>query len=382
MKIQKVKISKFCNTTQGIQIPKSEQLDIYREGYKRYLYIEDFKNEKQIKYVQDKYPLKEVTERDLVMANTGTPGAVFKGKSGILSNNLFKISFDTNIINRDFLFYILSSDIFQGILQEQMKGGIQQHLGHKTIGIQEVPMPPINNQRKIVQALDKAQELIDKRKEQIEKLDEFIQSVFLDMFGDPVTNSKNWNVKKLLETGELKRGKSKHRPRNAPELLGGPYPLVQTGDIANSGLYITHFSQTYSEFGLKQSKLWPVGTLCITIAANIAQTGILTFNACFPDSVVAYLPGPDMNKNYVQFWFMFLQKIIEANAPESAQKNINLKILSELGIPVPSINLQNKFAEIVQKTEQQKELFQNSLIKLEDNFNSLMQRAFKGELFS
>lgn len=237
-------------------------------------------------------------------------------------------------------------------------------------------------QRKIVEILDKAQELIDKRKEQIEALDELVKSQFIEMFGDPVTNSKGWKKKKLNELGELSRGKSKHRPRNAPELLGGPYPLVQTGDIANAGIYLKEYTQTYSELGLKQSKMWDKGTLCITIAANIAKTSILTFDACFPDSVVAFIPNDKTNNMFIQFWMSFLQKILEDSAPESAQKNINLKILSEQNVIVPPIELQNQFADFVNQVDKLKFKMEKSLKELEDNFNSLMQKAFKGELFN
>ena len=126
-------------------------------------------------------------------------------------------------------------------------------------------------------------------------MEDFLRSAFLEMFGDPVTNPKGWPLIKFSEIGELDRGKSQHRPRNAPELLGGPYPLIQTGDVANSGGYIRSYKSTYSEIGLKQSRMWPKGTLCITIAANIAKTGILTFDACFPDSVVGFSPNKKTN---------------------------------------------------------------------------------------
>lgn len=376
-----VKLSDICETTQGIQISKSYQNTRLLENNIRYLYIEDLIHENNMKYIENAYPAKTVTENDLVMANTGSPGRVFKGKNGVLSNNLFRIRFDNNRIAKDFLYYILSSKSFQYILQQQMKGGIQKHLGHKTIGRQTIPLPPLPTQKRIVAALDKAQELIDKRMEQIRLLDELIQSTFYDMFGDPVSNPMGWEVRKLGEIGGLKRGKSKHRPRNAPELLGGKYPLVQTGDIANAGYYLNEYKQTYSEIGLKQSKMWEKGTLCITIAANIAKTAILGFDACFPDSVVAFIPSKFTEVMYIQIWFGFLQKIIEASAPESAQKNINLKILNELDIPIPPIELQNQFAEIVEKIEQQEEQMQQSLKEMEDNFNSIMQRAFKGEMF-
>ncbi len=106
-------------------------------------------------------------------------------------------------------------------------------------------------------------------------LDELIKARFVEMFGDPVSNSYDLPEATLPDLGKFGRGVSKHRPRNDIKLLGGKYPLIQTGDVANAGLYITSYSNTYSELGLKQSKMWDKGTLCITIAANIAKTAIL-----------------------------------------------------------------------------------------------------------
>ena len=138
------------------------------------------------------------------------------------------------------------------------------------------------------------------------------------MFGDPAYNSK-WPTEKLSQLGELNRGVSKHRPRTDPALLDGPYPLIHTGDVANSGLYILTYSSSYSELGLAQSRLWKAGTLCITIAANIAQTSILTFEACFPDSVVGFIPGNQTNEIFIHYWFSFFQKILVEQGPQVAQ---------------------------------------------------------------
>lgn len=198
----------------------------------------------------------------------------------------------------------------------------------------EVPLPTLDEQRHIAAVLDKISGLIAKRREQLAKLDELVKARFVEMFGDPSANSQ-WPTQKLSKLGELNRGVSKHRPRNDPALLGGPYPLIQTGDVSNSGLYILDYSSTYSELGLAQSRLWKEGTLCITIAANIAQTSILAFDACFPDSVVGFLPGEKTNAVFVHYWFSFFQKILEEQAPQVAQKNINLKILSDLDVIVP-----------------------------------------------
>ena len=146
-----------------------------------------------------------------------------------------------------------------------------------------------DKQEQIVSTLDKLSGIICSRKAELEELDNLIKARFVELFGDPVSNSKKLPIATLPELGEFGRGVSKHRPRNDSKLLGGDYPLIQTGDVAAAELYITDYSATYSELGLKQSKMWDKGTLCITIAANIAKTAILTFDACFPDSVVERL---------------------------------------------------------------------------------------------
>jgi len=152
----------------------------------------------------------------------------------------------------------------------------------------------------------------------------------------------------------LNRGVSKARPRNTPDLLGGPYPLIQTGEVTAAELYIETYESTYSEKGLAQSRMWPKGTLCITIAANIAQTAILAIDACFPDSVVGFIPGSEVTQIYMHYWFGFFQKILEEQAPQVAQKNINLRILSDLDVMVPPISLQKQFEEFVEQSDKSK----------------------------
>lgn len=244
----------------------------------------------------------------------------------------------------------------------------------------EIPLPPVPVQKKIAAILDKADAAREKRRQANQLTEQFLQSAFLEMFGDPVTNPKEWDLFKLRTLGTLGRGKSKHRPRNAAELLGGLYPLIQTGDVANSFGYVKEYKQTYSELGLKQSKLWPKGTLCITIAANIAKTGILTFDACFPDSIVGFIPNCRTNTEFIQQWFSFVQKHLEDTAPMSAQKNINLEILKNLKVTSPPFDLQKKFAALVGKVESLRARQRQSGQELETLFNSLMQRAFKGDL--
>jgi type I restriction enzyme S subunit len=246
----------------------------------------------------------------------------------------------------------------------------------------EIPVPEeFDDQIRIAHLLGKVEGLIAQRKQHLQQLDDLLKSVFMEMFGDPVRNEKWWTPAPLEQLGSINRGVSKHRPRNDPKLLGGPHPLIQTGEVSNAGTYITTYRQTYSDLGFSQSKRWPAGTLCITIAANIAQTGILTFDACFPDSVVGFLAHEgESNTLYVLGLFWFFQAILEKNAPAAAQKNINLEILRALSVPKPPIELQNEFATVVEKVEALKSRYQKSLADLEALYGALSQQAFKGEL--
>ncbi|MCA3239092.1 MAG: restriction endonuclease subunit S [Curvibacter sp.] len=157
----------------------------------------------------------------------------------------------------------------------------------------------------------------------------------------PVTSDlpvlpEGWVWATLPQLGELNRGKSKHRPRDDEALYGGPYPFIQTGDVRRSDGSITEFTQTYSEFGLAQSRLWPAGTLCITIAANIAETGILKLEACFPDSIVGFIPSlGSPTVEYVECFIRTAREGLDRYASATAQKNINLEVLEAVAIPVP-----------------------------------------------
>lgn len=246
-------------------------------------------------------------------------------------------------LDHKFLFYFLLAQ--RQKLIDLSTGGAQPNISQRIIRDIFVPVPNIDEQRNIVDILSRAEGIVRLRREAQKKATEIIPALFLDMFGDPATNPKGWATKPFGLVGMLDRGKSRHRPRDAQELYGGPYPFIQTGDVANSGGRIKQYTATYSERGLAQSRLWPSGTLCITIAANIAKTGILEFDSCFPDSVVGFLPGEAVKTEYVQAWLGFLQPMLEANAPQAAQKNINLEVLRGLPVPVPPLALQEAFEQ-------------------------------------
>jgi type I restriction enzyme S subunit len=157
----------------------------------------------------------------------------------------------------------------------------------------------------------------------------------------------SWLHKSLDELGSVSRGRSRHRPRDAAHLYGGPYPFIQTGDVKRSGLYITEYSQTYSEAGLAQSRLWKAGTLCITIAANIADTGILGMDACFPDSIIGFLPDPQKaDARFVKYLFdAHLQKQYQRFTQGATQDNLSQAKLLSVRFPVPAMAEQRRIAD-------------------------------------
>ena len=158
----------------------------------------------------------------------------------------------------------------------------------------------------------------------------------------------NWERKTLDQLGLISRGRSKHRPRNDPQLFGGKYPFIQTADVKNANFYITEYSDTYNDIGLAQSKLWDVGTLCITIAANIADTGILGIPACFPDSVMGFIPYEGISDvRFVKYCFDMLQRDCKQISQGTAQDNLSWQKLSTIKFPAPPIEIQSRIADIL-----------------------------------
>lgn len=224
-----------------------------------------------------------------------------------------------------------------------------------------INLPPLNEQKRIADKLDALLAQVDACRERLERVPQIIkrfrQAVLAAATLGALTEEwretnhlkRQWPKVRLAEIGELGRGKSKHRPRNDSRLYGGTYPFIQTGDVAQSGGTIHFHTQTYSDFGLAQSKLWPVGTLCITIAANIGDTAILSYPACFPDSIVGFIADPQRClPQFVKWSIDVVRAELEAFAPATAQKNINLAVLNDVEFELPPLVEQH---EIVRRVE-------------------------------
>ena len=360
----------------------------------------------------DKYKL---FEGDLLISLTGNVGRV-----GVLPKSMMPAALNQRVcclrinkekVNLKYLFYYLRQYNFIQDCIKASKGVAQLNLSTKWLAEYEILLPELSEQQRIVERieelfsqLDSAVETLQKTKQQLAV---YRQAVLKDAFEGSFTNHncfdielqwsseeeikslpdipKEWKYVSLSELGDLGRGKSKHRPRNDPQLFeDGKYPFLQTSEVKSAKYTITEYSKMYGDFGLKQSKLWPKGTLCITIAANIAETAFLGIDACFPDSVVGFTPYQYVIPEYIKH-FLESQKLrLWAFAPATAQKNINLDTLENLIVPYCSIQEQK---EIVAEIEARMSICDSiektvdtALQQAEAMRQSILKKAFEGKL--
>ena len=253
---------------------------------------------------------------------------------------------DLEKVDNRFLYHFVKMK--QSYLMEFQHGAGIPALKLEKLANLQIPLPPLKIQQEIVKTLDKFTEYVTELTSELtlrQKQYSFYRDKLLS-FEDEVYQVE-W--KTLGEVAkDFGRGKSKHRPRNDNRLYGGDIPFVQTGDVRNSRGHITSYSQTYSDFGLKQSKLWPKGTLCITIAANIAEMGILDFDACFPDSVVGFVANENLAiTKYVAYYLASIKDVLASKSTGSAQENLNLSSFSNLKIPIPSLDTQSRIVQVL-----------------------------------
>jgi type I restriction enzyme S subunit len=189
--------------------------------------------------------------------------------------------------------------------------------------------------------------------------------------------TSEWRPAKLDQLGHVGRGRSRHRPRNADFLYGGPYPFFQTGDIKAANYYLNDYSQTYSESGLAQSKLWQPGTLCITIAANIAESAILGIEGCFPDSVVGFVADPEKaDVRFVKYYLEILKIRMQGISHGATQDNLSLDKLLTFDFLVPPLPIQRRIAGILSAYDDLIENCQRRIKILEEMARRLYREWF------
>lgn len=360
---------------------------------------------------------------------------------GIITGNFWTYRVDNQILDTEWFLQFTNSDAFIDLCKRSSTGNTHRKYLNEAIFLNhEIPVPSIEEQRKVVVAcragrtqgraiqheIAHQESLLGKLKQAIlqeaiqgklteswraanpdtepaSELLKRIQKEKLRLVADkklradkplpkispieiPFEISTGWEWCRMGESGVFQRGKSKHRPRNDVRLFeGGDIPFVQTGDVArskNNSFLIKTCTGYYNETGLAQSRLWPEGTMCMTIAANIAETGFLTFPACIPDSVVAFTPVVDgKTPQFLRMFIELTRTAIEKFAPATAQKNINLEIIGELMLPLPPLAEQAAIVERVEALMENCRALETEIVHSRTHAAHLLQAVLK-EAFS
>jgi type I restriction enzyme S subunit len=306
-------------------------------------------------------------------------------------------------INGSFLELFLRSQIGQYFLKCYQTGALHPHLNGTQIKDIKITLPPLEEQEKIARFLDyktkQIDELIAKKEALIEKLDEKRTALISHAVTkglDPSVPMKDsgiewlgeipqhWKVIKVKYLTKILRGKFTHRPRNDPKLYDGQYPFIQTGDVANANKLIMEYTQTLNENGYAVSKEFPSGTLVMTIAANIGDMAILNFNACFPDSIVGFVPSDNTEIFFLYYLFSSMKKQFLSTAVLNTQLNLNVERISNICTVIPPLDEQVKITNFLdkemQKADQQKAKIQKAIALLKEYRTALITNAVTGKI--
>ncbi|MDN3645772.1 restriction endonuclease subunit S [Pontixanthobacter aestiaquae] len=347
------------------------------------------------KYValDDKTRKFALNEGDILTSLTGNVGRVAKvdeaNLPAALNQRVARITVASDKLDPCFLYQFCSSAAFRDALSRQGHGAAQKNVSPKQIEEIRIPVPSLAKQKQIVAFLDKALAGIGTVVANAEKNLANAQELFdveLRRAFDSLADSCNQLT--LAEAAiDFGRGKSKHRPRNDPKLYGGRYPFVQTGDVRNSNHILRSYSQSYNDNGLAQSKLWPKGTLCVTIAANIAETAVLDFEACFPDSIIGIVVDDRLTTEfYVEYLLQSLKSTLQSKGKGSAQANINLATFANERFPFPSLEKQREITDHLDKMSKNISLLKANYSMKIDELNvmreCILHSAFSAHLIN
>ena len=374
-----------------ISIKKGKKIEQIEESENtiRYIQIDDLRNNDNLKFCEknDKYVIAK--EKDIIIAWDGAnAGTVGFGLNGAIGSTLARLDINDDEIDTIYCAMFLRSKF--RYLREKCTGATIPHLSRASLEDLKLPKPSLKTQKKIVEVLDKSQSLIDKKKEQIDLLDELVKSRFVEIFGDIRINEKGWEEKEISNLLiSIDSGKSfvcEGYERN------GEYPAILKLSAVTYGVYnplenkaLIDENEFIDNMEVKEGDLLFTRKNTPELVGMCAYVYKTTPNLMMPDLIFRLNTNENCNKIYLWKLInneMFREKIkMISNGSAKSMSNISKQNLMKLKVPVPPIELQNKFAEFVTKIDEIKSKMETSLSELEDNFNALMQSAFKGELF-
>lgn len=390
MEIKKLKIKEFAEVISG-STPKTN-IEEYWNG--EFSWITPAEIKEDSKYIFNtsrtltkeginSCSLRELRKNTVLLTSRAPIGKVaIVGKAMYCNQGFKNLICNENIVNPEYIYYWLSSQT--EYLNSLGRGATFKEISKKIVEDIEIPIPELDNQNKIVEILKKSEKLIDKRKEQIEALDELVKSQFIEMFGDPVINPYNWNKEELGIICDVRDG-----THDSPQYVSEGYPLITSKNIINGIVdfqNVNYISKEDLDSINKRSKvdngdiIMPmIGTIGNPVIVNsdkefaIKNVALIKFNE---NSLITNIFVRTLLESH------YFEYVISQNKRGGTQKFISLGDIRKLKVIVPPVKLQNQFASFIKQVDKLKFEMEKSLKELEDNFSSLMQKAFSGELFN
>lgn len=384
--LNKGKIKEVCEVISGAT--PSRRIDEHWGGDINWFTPKDLSNLSS-KYVNDspeKISIKGLNscsarvlpERSLLFTSRAPIGHLAINEKECCTNQGFKsLVPDTRKLNVEYLFYNILYHIPQ--LRNLGNGATFKELSKRTVEEFEIPLPPLPEQKKIAHILDTADAYRQKTKALIEKYDALTQSLFLDMFGDPVTNPKGWEKVRLGDKFTISSGSTPSRKEES--YYNGIIPWVKTGEVNHGRIF--HTEETITELALEKSrlKLYPKNSILIAMygqGITRGKSAILAVDATVNQACAVLPPVEDMNQEYLLNLLAVLYEDLRRLGRGGNQPNLNAGLLKKYRVIIPPLNLQNQFADRVEAIQKQKAKAQESLVKAEELFGRLMQDVFRG----
>jgi len=354
---------------------------------------------------------KKLYEGEILIERSGGSDTQPVGRVGFINDEIGNAEFVfANFIQRIAINDTIEPKFLYYCLQQMYEMGVTASMQYQTTGIRNLdwklytksilPKPDKTEQQAIALILSKLDKAISATKDSIATAERVKKSLMQNLLTGKLKTDgswrtenefyqdekfgnvpKGWLFKELKQISKIQRGRFSHRPRNEPRFYNGKFPFIQTSDIVNANLYVESHNQTLNEAGLAISKEFPIGTIAITIAANIGDVAILKYAMCFPDSLVGIIPDENIHPEYLAFFLMTKKQLLNQLATESAQKNINYGALRPLKIIFPeSKNEQEAIAEKIFSIEKILQTKQTKIKKLECLKKALMQNLLAGKV--
>ena len=379
------KLEEVCKITMG-QAPEGDSYNTDNEGLALIAGAGDFgeKFPKPKKYTTK--PSKKSEKGEIILCIRATIGDVnISDKEYCLGRGVAGLVADEKELNQFYLWHWLKFSA--NYLKSKGKGATFLQVTKQDIASLEIPLPPLSEQKRIAEILDKADELRQKRQQSIEKLDELLQATFIDMFGDPLTNQKNWEISKLVNEIELIQIGPFGTQLHQEDYVENSIPLINPSHIRNGKIFPDN-KLTVSEEKYHQLPQYHMKTNDVIVGrrGEMGRCAVVTEREngyfCGTGSLFLRMNEKNLNATFLSFILSSnsIKKLLENSSQGVTMANLNKKIVSEIPLIMPNIDLQSKFGEFVDSINLQKQRLKVQSKQQENLFQSLQQRAFNGEL--